>query len=116
MGRSDLRLAAAALGVISSFAPASYGALFSEDFEADPTANWTTNNGPSVNSTDYFFDYSTVGIPAAPSGAGTRGLKMQANLNPNIAGGLVGPPNASSPGGTYAAGGVFGGVTVSPTA
>ena len=89
--------------------------LFSENFEVNPAANWTTNNGPSVNSVNYFYDYSTIGIPAAPSGTGTRGLKLQANLNPNIAGGLTGPVSPSSPGGTYAAGGVFGGVTVSPT-
>lgn len=91
------------------------GVLWSESFEADPTANWTTNSGPSINAVDYYFDYSTVGIPAAPSGTGTRGLKLQANLNPNIAAGLTGAPIASSPNGTYAPGGTFGGITVSPT-
>lgn len=101
---------------VLAFAGASVAApLYVNNFEVNDTANWTTNAGPSVNTVDYFFDYSTVGIPAAPSGSGTRGLKLQANLNPNIAGGLTGPANASSPGGTYAAGGVIGGVTVSPT-
>lgn len=89
--------------------------VYSENFDVDPSASWTTNNGPGVNSVDYFFDYSTVGIPAAPGGSSTRGLKLQANLNPNIAGGLTGAPTASSPNGTFAPGGTFGGITVSPT-
>lgn len=87
--------------------------LYSENFDVDPTAAWTTNNGPSLNSVNYFYDYSTVGIPAAPgSGGTTRGLKLQGNLNPN---GLTGPGTATSPGSSYAAGGVFGGLSVSPT-
>ncbi len=87
--------------------------LYSESFDVDPTAAWTTNSGPSLNSVDYFYDYSTVGIPAAPgSGGTTRGLKLQANLNPN---GLTGPATPTSTGSSYAAGGVFGGISVSPT-
>lgn len=69
--------------------------IYSENFEVDPTANWTVNKGPAITDEahDFFFDYSTVGIPAAPSGSGTRGLKLQANQSS----------------------GVFGGVSVSPT-
>jgi hypothetical protein len=96
-------------------ARADAASLYVQDFETDDTANWTVNNGPSVNSADFYFDYSTVGIPAAPSGSGTRGLKLQANLNPNIPNGLTGPATATSPNGTYAAGGVLGGLSVSPT-
>lgn len=88
--------------------------VYVQDFETDDTANWTVNNGPSVNSADFYFDYSTLGIPAAPSGSGTRGLKLQANLNPNIGAGLTGAPIASSPNGTFAAGGTLGGLSVSP--
>lgn len=106
----------AALATLLSLAGASDAApLYVNDFELDDTANWTTNSGPGVNAVDYYFDYSTVGIPAAPSGSGTRGLKLQANLNPNIAAGLTGAASPSSPNGTYAAGGTFGGITVSPT-
>jgi hypothetical protein len=109
------RAALVAASTLCLAAVAQAAPLYSENFEIDPTPNWTTNSGPGVNSADYFFDYNNLGIPAAPSGAGTRGLKLQANLNPNIAAGLTGPANSSSPGGTYAAGGTFGGVTVSPT-
>jgi hypothetical protein len=107
---------AASIAAVLSLAGASFAApLYVNDFEVDTTASWTVNAGPSANTSDFFFDYSTVGIPAAPSGSGTRGMKLQANLNPNIAAGLTQPGNASSPSGTYAAGGVFGGLTVSPT-
>ena len=66
--------------------------LFSESFDTDPTANWTVNSfvggttssgGSAVNAANFFFDYSTVGIPAAPNaiGGSTRGLKLQANIS-----------------------------------
>jgi hypothetical protein len=60
-----------------------FGAMLSTNFETDETANWTVNVGPAGAANDkanVFFDYSTVGVPAAPSGAGTRGLKMVSNL------------------------------------
>jgi len=70
--------------------------VYTENFDADHTANWTVNKGPATTDEahDFFFDYSTVGIPSAPnSGGTTRGLKLQANQSS----------------------GVFGGVSVSPT-
>lgn len=68
--------------------------VYSEDFEADPAANWRVNPSPGENPVDLFFDYSSVGIPAAPHSApgGIHGAKLQANLS----------------------GGVFGGVSISP--
>ena len=113
--KKRILFASAALAVLLVANTSQATPLFTADFETDTTASWTTNSGPSVNAVDYYFDYSTVGIPAAPSGTGTRGLKLQANLNPNIAAGLTGAPSSSSPGGTYATGGVQGGITVSPT-
>jgi hypothetical protein len=64
--------------------------LFSETFDTDPSANWTVNSfiggttasgGSAANAANFFFDYSSVGIPAAPNSTGgsTRGLKLQAN-------------------------------------
>lgn len=87
--------AGAALAVLL-VAPTSHATpLYTQDFEVDSTASWTVNKGPATTDEahNFFFDYSTVGIPAAPSGAGTRGLKLQANQSS----------------------GVFGGVSVSPT-
>lgn len=65
--------------------------LFSETFDTNPAANWTVNSfiggttasgGSAANAADFFFDYSTAGIPAAPNsiGGSTRGLKLQANI------------------------------------
>lgn len=68
--------------------------LFEEDFNVDPTASWTVNDpGLSDVTADFFYDYSAIGVPAAPNGSGTIGLKMTANNS----------------------GGVFSGFSVSPT-
>lgn len=63
--------------------------LFSENFDADHTANWIINSGPGANAANFFFDYSIVGIPSAPHSAGTtRGLKLEANYGGNVEGGI----------------------------
>src|SRR5687768_1137241 len=62
--------------------------LFSEDFDTDSTAEWSFNStegdaaDDAVNQeANFFFDYSTAGIPPAPGGTlSTRGLKMEANI------------------------------------
>lgn len=82
-----LPVAAAGAGAAALIAPA-HAQLFSQNFEADSTAQWTVNGGPSDELANFFFDYSTVGIPAAPNGIGTRGLKLQANLSSGIFGGF----------------------------
>jgi len=65
-------------------------AQFSENFEIDPSAGWTVNAGPSDSFANFFFDYSSIGIPTAPNSApGTSiGMKLQANLNNGIFGGM----------------------------
>lgn len=87
-----------AVAVSASLASAS---LYSENFEVDPTANWTVNNGPSDSASNFFFDYSTIGIPAAPSGTGTRGMKLQANLANGIFSGMSVSPTGQSFAGDY---------------
>src|SRR5215211_5426478 len=64
--------------------------LFSENFDVNPTANWTVNGGPSDEEANFFFDYNTIGIPSAPNSTGgtTRGLKLQANETSAIFGGF----------------------------
>ena len=103
------RLACAvALMAIASLARAQT-ILYSDNFDVDTTANWTVNSfvggttasgGNAANAYDFFFDYSTVGIPAAPNSSGgtTRGLKLQANVT-----------------GTGPAAGLPPGISVSPT-
>lgn len=62
--------------------------VFSEDFDTDRSADgtWLINvTATGYNPADLFFDYSTVGIPPAPNSSGTtRGLKLQANLDPLV--------------------------------
>jgi hypothetical protein len=88
------------LGLFIAASPA-LAALFAENFEVDPTANWVVNNGPSDFAANFFFDYSSVGIPAAPSGAGTRGMKLQANLANGIFSGMSASPIGQSFSGDY---------------
>jgi hypothetical protein len=59
--------------------------VYSENFDTDKTAEWNVNSVGNLSPADIFFDYSTVGIPAAPHSTGgtTRGLKLQANLPPD---------------------------------
>ncbi|MFM7245346.1 MAG: PEP-CTERM sorting domain-containing protein [Planctomycetaceae bacterium] len=84
----------AVAAVLMGIAPAAWGqtVLFSENFDVDSTASWTVNSfvggttasgGSAANAANFFFDYSTVGIPAAPNttGGSTRGLKLQANIS-----------------------------------
>ncbi len=74
--------------------PAASNGQYTQDFEVDPTASWNVNLGPTDGLADFFFDYSTVGIPTAPNSApGTsRGLKLQANLTSGIFGGMSASP------------------------
>jgi hypothetical protein len=87
--------------VVAFVSTGAFGQLYSEDFEVDPTASWTVNNGPSDSTSNFFFDYSTVGIPAAPSGPGTHGMKLQANLTDATFSGVSASPTGQSFGGDY---------------
>jgi hypothetical protein len=77
--------------------------MYMENIEVNPTANWTINKAPDTTDEahDLFFDYSMVGIPAAPSGAGTRGMKLQANQSSGVFGGMSVSPTGTSFTGNY---------------
>ena len=52
--------------------------LFSDDFDTDSSALWKVNLADPANGSVIFaWDYSTVGVPAAPGGGGTKGMRMQ---------------------------------------
>lgn len=89
------------LGLLLAAAPVFAASLYTQDFESDSTASWTLNGGPSDEAADFFFDYSSVGIPMAPNGAGTRGMKLQANLTDGIFGGMSVSPTGQSFSGDY---------------
>lgn len=78
--------------------------LYFEDFEVDHTANWTANPGAGNNDADFFFDYSTVGIPSAPRSIGgtTRGVRLRANFaTPGVFTGISVSPNGQNFSGNY---------------
>jgi hypothetical protein len=55
------------------------------------TANWTVNDSGSDFVAHFFYDYAAIGVPAAPNGTGTRGLKMTANNSSGVFSLLVAP-------------------------
>ena len=76
--------------------------LFSEDFDTDNSANWTTNDpGVTDIQADYFYDYSAIGVGAAPGGSTTTGLKMTANNVNGVFGGFSVSPTGQSFTGSY---------------
>ena len=78
--------------------------LYFEDFETDPTANWTVNDpGLSDTAANFFFDYTTVGIPLAPGSerGGSHGMKLQANLTGGAFSGFSVSPTGQSFAGDY---------------
>jgi hypothetical protein len=105
-GGSGLRalvVGAVAIATLAVSGASVAAALYAENFEADPTAAWTVNNALSDSAANFFFDYSTVGIPLAPTSAAgaSRGLKLQANLTNGIFSGLSVSPTGQSFVGNY---------------
>ena len=77
--------------------------LYSQNFDTDDTANWTVNDGPTDEHADFFFDYSTVGIPSAPnSGGSTLGMRLSSNITDGIFGGFTVSPTGQAFTGDYA--------------
>jgi hypothetical protein len=92
----------ALLGSAALVAQSSSGALFSTDFNTDQTANWTVNDpGLSDSIANFYYDYSAIGVPAAPGGSGTRGLKMTANNSGGVFSGISVSPNGQTFSGAY---------------
>jgi hypothetical protein len=86
------------LAPVASFAAVPY----SEDFNVDNTAGWTVND-PALSdvTAEFFYDYSAIGVPAAPNGTGTRGLKLTANNSGGVFSGFSVSPNGQSFTGDY---------------
>ncbi|MBI4328109.1 MAG: PEP-CTERM sorting domain-containing protein [Chloroflexi bacterium] len=110
MKRANLKLTIPAIATLISLWPAVVNSQsFFEDFDVDHSANWVVNKSTGANANDagssaeFFFDYSTVGIPSAPHsvGATTRGLRMQANKTGGIISGLSVSPIGQSFAGDY---------------
>jgi hypothetical protein len=99
---TSMNLVGAVALALCSAIPADAAILYSQNFNADDTANWTTNN-PALSDilVDYFYDYSAIGVPAAPGGATTRGLKMTANNSGGVFSGFSVSPTGQNVTGSY---------------
>ena len=71
-----------------------YGQLFSSSLDDDGSAWTVTENGDTTIT--WQFDYSELGIPSAPNGDGTTGVRLAANVTGDDPGG--GSAIAISPG------------------
>jgi hypothetical protein len=82
----QLRIAAAiALALLSPAAATAQTVLFSDGMSS--AANWTIHQTADT-ANQFGFDYSALGIPPAPRGGDTIGLKLEANNS---------PPNSTAP-------------------
>jgi hypothetical protein len=96
-------LVAACFATVLALAGESYGApIYTNDFDVDTTASWTVND-PALSDTlvDFYYDYSAIGVPAAPGGATTRGLKLTANNSGGVFSGFSVSPTGESFSGNY---------------
>ena len=79
--------AAVAASLFSTAVVAQGQVLFQDNFDTPSAANWTVRGGFSGDTASIGFDYSTLGIPAAPNSGGTTvGAVLYANQ-----------PNGSTP-------------------
>ncbi|QDT70218.1 hypothetical protein MalM25_31640 [Planctomycetes bacterium MalM25] len=82
-------LTSALLAALATGAPTLAQVTFSEDFDdGAASTRWSApivdaENGAFDGTVDYAFDYSTVGIPAAPGGATTTGVLFEVNRTDN---------------------------------
>jgi hypothetical protein len=101
--RSVLIPILSAAAVFTVFPEKASAAYFFDNFDADTGALWNVNRATTANATANFatfaFDYSTIGIPAAPgSGGTTRGLKLEANVSGGVQTGIsVSPRDLALP-------------------
>jgi PEP-CTERM motif len=96
------RFIAAAVVLTLSMPCTASAQLFMEDFDVDPTASWTVNDGPTDEYAEFHYDYSNLGIPSAPnSGGSTHGMRLRANLIDGVFGGFSVSPTGESFTGDY---------------
>jgi autotransporter-associated beta strand protein len=72
--------------------------LYTENFDDGSAASrWTTSpSGNPAYAINYAFDYSTAGIPTAPGGTSTTGLKMEVNTSGSAIGAVMAFPNGQN--------------------
>jgi hypothetical protein len=101
--KTTLALAGAVTTLVST--PILAQQVYYQDFHTDDSANWVTNysaaNGPANSYVNLNFDYSIIGIPAAPHSVGgnTKAMKMSPDYaaNSGLVNGAAVPGVSCSP-------------------
>jgi hypothetical protein len=77
--------------------------VFLDTFDTDTQANWTVNKSSSDTRVFFNYDYSSMGIPAAPNATwgSTRGVRMEANISGGAVAALSLSPKIQSFSGDY---------------
>jgi hypothetical protein len=77
--------------------------LFADNFDVDSSANWQMTRSSADCRVTHFYNYSTYGIPSAPSSTGgtTRGVKFEANVSLGVAAAINISPIGQNFGGNY---------------
>ena len=94
-----IRLSAALLSaLVCSGTSVSGQILYEENFDdGQAGTRWSFSSVGGVNGVNFAFDYSAAGIPSAPNGTGTTGLRFDSNLGPTGASsGIVAFPDGQS--------------------
>ena len=96
--RSTLAIGLVATLISTLATSATAQVLYSESFDDGQAATrWTTSPSGNPNyAVNYAFDYATAGIPAAPGGTSTTGLKMEANTSGAAIGSVMAFPNGQN--------------------
>ena len=80
---SLLRLLAVGLFVAALPGLSAAQVLYTENFDDGTAASrWTTSQTGGTNLANFAYDYSTAGIPTAPGGTGSTGLRFDTNTGP----------------------------------
>ena len=79
-----------------------YTPVFSDNFDVNSSASWTVNHTTDTR-TIFAYDYSVIGIPAAPNSTNgtTLGLRMEANISAVKTNAQSASPNGQAFGGNY---------------
>ena len=66
--RTRATVGVSALALILASGVSMAAPIYSEDFNADHSGAWTVND-PALSdiTNDFFYDYATIGVPAAPT-------------------------------------------------
>ncbi|NOS69361.1 MAG: hypothetical protein HOP33_05450 [Verrucomicrobia bacterium] len=77
--------------------------LFSDNFDLNTVASWTTNRSSADTRITFNWDYSLIGIASAPNSTGstTRGLRFEANLSNGVTAAVSVSPIGQNFGGNY---------------